>query len=355
MNITTLERLCKEYPNVKVKLVDGTKLDENYYRGFGSWRYDYAEPAIFFKDYSESKYMTFADLLRVLNKLTDGSKYEGYKGGLFSFEDAKQVHFEFSEECYSDLPLLTFIHPDDINAEIIDLCKWWSNMSIYLYGDLHRTIDLEPLVELSKERRITDKDVLIILGDFGGVWYSEEKDNEFLNRLASLVSYKHILFIDGNHENFDRLNKMTIVEMYGNPTHEVLKDKIYHLMRGYKYTIEDKTFFTMGGADSIDKYRRIANVDWWSDELPSNEEYERAFKTLDENDFTFDYIISHCTSSYILNDISAYMRDKNKLTNFFDSILSDLSYKRWYFAHYHLNRISETYNAECLYQRLVEI
>ena len=229
------------------------------------------------------------------------------------------------------------------------------NVSIYLYGDLHRTIDLEPLVELSKERRVTDKDVLIILGDFGGVWYSEEEDNEFLNHLADSISYKYILFIDGNHENFDRLNKMPIVEMYGNPTHEVLKDKIYHLMRGYKYTIEDKIFFAMGGADSIDKYQRIANVDWWSDELPSNEEYERAFKTLDENNFTFDYIISHCTSSYILNDISAYMRDKNKLTNFFDSILCDLSYKRWYFAHYHLNRISETYNAECLYQRLVEI
>lgn len=228
-------------------------------------------------------------------------------------------------------------------------------MSIYLYGDLHRTIDLEPLVKLSEERKVTDKDVLIILGDFGGIWYSEEEDNEFLNHLADSISYKHILFIDGNHENFDRLNKMSIVEMYGNPTHEVLKDKIYHLMRGYKYTIENKTFFAMGGADSIDKHQRIANVDWWSEELPSNEEYERAFKTLDENNFAFDYIISHCTSSYILNDISAYMRDKNKLTNFFDSILSDLSYKRWYFAHYHLNRISTLYNAECLYLRLVEI
>ena len=228
-------------------------------------------------------------------------------------------------------------------------------MSIYLYGDLHRTIDLEPLVELSKERRVTDNDVLIILGDFGGIWYSEEEDNKFLNHLSNSVAYKHILFIDGNHENFDRLNKLPIVEMYGNPTHEVLKDKIYHLMRGYKYTIEDKTFFAMGGADSIDKYQRIANVDWWSEELPSNEEYERVFKTLDENNFTFDYIISHCTSSYILNDISTCIHDKNKLTNFFDSILCDLSYKRWYFAHYHLNRISSLYNAECLYLRLVQI
>ena len=34
--------------------------------------------------------------------------------------------------------------------------------------------------------------------------------------------------------------------MYGSPTHEVFKDKIYHLMRGYKYTIEGKTFFVNG-------------------------------------------------------------------------------------------------------------
>ena len=123
MDIETLERLCREYPDVRVKYVDTTELDENYYKGFGSWRGDYFQPAIFFKDYDKDEYMTLADLLVILDKLTDGSKYGGYKGGLFSFEDADWVHFEFSEECYSDLPLLTFLHLDDINAEIIALCK----------------------------------------------------------------------------------------------------------------------------------------------------------------------------------------------------------------------------------------
>ena len=123
MDIATLERLCREYPDVRVKYVDTTKLDENYYRGFGSWRGDYFQPAIFFKDWTEDKYMTLADLLVILDKLTDGSKYEGYKGGLFSFENANWIYFEGSEECYADLPLLEFLHPDDITPEIAKICE----------------------------------------------------------------------------------------------------------------------------------------------------------------------------------------------------------------------------------------
>lgn len=121
MNIATLERLCREYPDVRINYVDTTKLDDNYYRGFGSWRGDYFQPAIFFKD--SDKYMTLADLLVIIDKLTDGSKYEGYKGGLFSFENADWVYFEVSEECFDDLPLFAFLHPDDITEEIEEMCK----------------------------------------------------------------------------------------------------------------------------------------------------------------------------------------------------------------------------------------
>ena len=52
-------------------------------------------------------------------------------------------------------------------------------MSIYIYGDLHRHIDLDPLIKHTKEEGATSDDVLIILGDFGGVWSSEKEDNEF--------------------------------------------------------------------------------------------------------------------------------------------------------------------------------
>lgn len=121
MDIATLERLCREYPDVRINHVDTTKLDDNYYRGFGSWRGDYFQPAIFFKD--SDKYMTLADLLVIIDKLTDGSKYEGYKGDLFSFEYADWIYFEVSEERYDDLPLFAFLHPDDITEEIEEMCK----------------------------------------------------------------------------------------------------------------------------------------------------------------------------------------------------------------------------------------
>lgn len=41
-------------------------------------------------------------------------------------------------------------------------------------------------------------------------------------------------------------------------------------MRGEVYNIEDKKIFVMGGAYSIDKYMRKANISWWEQELPND-------------------------------------------------------------------------------------
>ena len=43
------------------------------------------------------------------------------------------------------------------------------------------------------------------------------------------------LFVDGNHENFDRLKNYPITEEWGGKVQKIY-DKVYHLMRGEIYT-----------------------------------------------------------------------------------------------------------------------
>lgn len=227
-------------------------------------------------------------------------------------------------------------------------------MSTYLYGDLHRDNDLFPLIEQTRKKKITDEDILIILGDFGGIWFNDYKDEEWIENLENTLPYKYILFVDGNHECFEKINKLPIVEMFGNPVHKC-GEKTYHLMRGFRYNINEKTFFVMGGASSVDKFVRVEGISWWPEEMPSEEEYERAFRTLDDNEYKFDYILSHCAANSIQKGLSKFFINKDKLTCFFESILDDLQYKHWYFGHYHMNKTINKYNATCIYRKVIKL
>ena len=91
------------------------------------------------------------------------------------------------------------------------------------------------------------------------------------------------LFIDGNHENHTRLDKLPLVDMFGSKVGKV-NDNIFHLQRGHVYIIEGKKFFTFGGGYSIDKARRITNESWWEREMPNYAEYELGLDNLKKHD-----------------------------------------------------------------------
>lgn len=111
----------------------------------------------------------------------------------------------------------------------------------------------------------------------------------------------------------------------------------------------------LGGAESTDKAFRILDFDYWQEELPSREEYEIAFNTLEENDYTFDYILSHCTAYSIQLALDKYATGKSPLNNFFEIALPKLNYKHWYFGHYHLDKTVDEYKASCLYRKLIKL
>ncbi len=92
-------------------------------------------------------------------------------------------------------------------------------------------------------------DYVIICGDFGGIWSSDQEDTEKLDWLEDRPFTT--LFVDGDHENFDLLNALPVQEWHGGKVHCV-RPHVLHLMRGQVFDIGSRTFFTMGGAASHD-------------------------------------------------------------------------------------------------------
>lgn len=206
---------------------------------------------------------------------------------------------------------------------------------IYVTGDTHRKIDNrfseKPLTKL------TEKDYLIVLGDFGGVWYDDESDNLFLSYFEK-QKYT-TLFIDGNHENHKKLNNFPVEIWNGGKIHKI-KNNIFHLMRGQIFNIDGYKIFTFGGAYSIDKNMRTEFIDWWKEEEGNYEEMNEAFDNLEKENNQVDFILTHAGPASKLKNFFNYFGmnfTSSSTEKFLDEINNKVNYKHWFCGHYHEN------------------
>lgn len=207
---------------------------------------------------------------------------------------------------------------------------------IYITGDTHGGIDFIKLRTLAqRNKNLSRSDYVIIAGDFGGVWVKGTLSKD-LHKYVKLPFT--VLFIDGNHENFDLLNAMPIEEWNGGKVHRVAEN-VLHLMRGQVFTINDKTFFTFGGAESIDKAFRSEGKSWWAAEVPNYADYDEAYKNLAAAGNKVDYIITHTIDEkalslppFIQYGYEAFGTNRG-LSNF----ENEIEYGHWYFGHYHID------------------
>lgn len=120
---------------------------------------------------------------------------------------------------------------------------------IYATGDTHGNFQRFKPEFFSEQADMTRSDHVIICGDFGGVWDGSQKEEQTLDWLERLPFTT--LFVDGNHENFDRLAEYPVEEWQGGNVH-FIRPHVIHLMRGQVFEIDGYTFFIMGGAQSHD-------------------------------------------------------------------------------------------------------
>jgi len=228
-------------------------------------------------------------------------------------------------------------------------------MSIYITGDIHgdpSRFSNENLSQLGIE--LTEDDKVIICGDFGLPWCNDRQDEYWLNWLEERPF--EILFIDGNHENFDLLYQFPVEERYGGKVHRLRKN-IFHLMRGEVFEIEGKTFFAFGGATSVDKYRRKEFISWWRQENFSMSEFDVAADNLAEVDFIVDYVLTHTAPKrFIANGTDCTLDIDNCPTSQMLSSVEDLLvYKKWYFGHFHIDYHVEESVAVWMYKNIIKI
>lgn len=207
---------------------------------------------------------------------------------------------------------------------------------VLVTGDTHGKYDMSKFYSPKSVGgwKLGKNDSVIILGDFGGVWYGDERDDQVLDVYAE-KPYT-IYFVDGNHENFEILYSYPEVEVNGAKCHKI-RDNLYHVMRGEILEIDDLKIFCFGGASSHDKEYRTEGISWWPKELATEEEFIRAERNLDRVNWKVDYIVSHCAPTPVVK----YMADwygTDVQTNRFGVWDQKLDYEHWFFGHFHINR-----------------
>ena len=215
---------------------------------------------------------------------------------------------------------------------------------IFITGDTHggfRSFEGE-MARFKKfekfEKSLSKDDFLIIAGDFGFVWNMfqsdarEERWMKYFNDRAYTT-----LFIDGNHENFDRLNAYKVSEFKGGKVHKI-SDSVYHLMRGQIYDFDGVKIFTMGGALSIDRDRRDLGFSWWEGEMIGDDDIKEAYANLAKHDCKVDVVVTHTCPRFVVSRViklsmAAKIDDIN--SKILQDIYDKIEFKKWYFGHFH--------------------
>jgi hypothetical protein len=138
-------------------------------------------------------------------------------------------------------------------------------------GDAHGNLEfVVASAELMKRHGVT---ALVVLGDFGFLWRSRDRNSRELGRLsAHLVEHEQTLFfVDGNHENFDLLQALPL-NLDGSAQ---VAPAITYLPRGYRTKLSsDRSLAVLGGANSIDREYRVDGVSWWQQESITSADLE---------------------------------------------------------------------------------
>lgn len=214
-------------------------------------------------------------------------------------------------------------------------------MGFYVTGDTHGEEGRFRYKGSEILRTLKEEDYLFICGDFGYIFDGSEKEKNFMKYMAEKLPFT-ILWVDGNHENFDLINKYPVEMWNGGKVHVTGRDaegrpKVIHLMRGQVFEIEGKKVFTFGGAYSIDKAMRREGVSWWPDEMPTDEQMAEANRNLERVNHKVDYIITHAAPEETMNLFFPYHVDEKALNNFLEWVRESTEYKHWYFGHLHFD------------------
>lgn len=225
-------------------------------------------------------------------------------------------------------------------------------MRIFVTGDTHS----EPIYRFRSfllnaitcgHPSLNKDDVMIVAGDFGVIWGNGssvclKSENTILDALENMPFTT--LFIDGNHENFDRLMQFPTESRYNGEV-GVLRPSVLHLrQRGHVYTIGEKKVWCFGGGISVDKNYRKKGRDWWPQEEPSTAEYCHGIEELAKHKWRVDCAITHAGPQGAVDAMNLpplresfgeMVHEYDPVSPYLEFISRKLNFDHWFFGHYH--------------------
>ena len=217
--------------------------------------------------------------------------------------------------------------------------------NIYITGDTHgRFMDL-----ITKTIRygLTERDLLIILGDVGINFYGNFYDMKSKDRLATIPST--VLCIRGNHEM--RPDDAALEGIY----HEIdwmgdrayVEDKYPRFIMakdGARYLINGREFLVIGGAYSVDKFWRLQKgYQWFPNEQLTKAEMEAIRKKVAEHGNREDVILAH-TCPYNNRPTECFLQGVDEGTvdtsmeHFLQDVVDTTDYNDYYCGHWHIEK-----------------
>lgn len=225
---------------------------------------------------------------------------------------------------------------------------------IFITGDTHGSLELKRLSNknFSIAKTLTKEDIVIICGDAGFMW-DNSKETKYWDDWAEDRPYT-IISILGNHENYDTLRAIPTTEWHGAKVRQV-RPHVMYIENGEIFTLNNQTFFCMGGAASTDKAYRKEGKSWWAAEIPTYSEFNTAVDNLRAHNMKVDYILSHTTSNHTIQKLDTWFPRFDSVTNFLDKFIEEeVDYKINFFGHFHQDRTIDEKHV-LLYNDMIEL
>lgn len=137
--------------------------------------------------------------------------------------------------------------------------------TVVLAGDWHEcAADAVRVITKSAE---CGAEWVIQLGDFGFWSYPTSPYLDAIE-IACMATGVRVAWIDGNHERYTLLTGKGGILDQPDAQHHAhrVRQHVYYLPRGYRWTWHGKTWLALGGATSLDRNMRTEWISWFKEE-----------------------------------------------------------------------------------------